>query len=68
MEDRTNWYPTPCPRCDGYGAIGHTVTVYEHGCAFPHPDTEEIPCPECKGDGQVLVEYQPVLLEDGERP
>jgi hypothetical protein len=41
----------PCGHCGGSGVIGRRVTVYEHGCGFPHDDTEESPCPKCDGTG-----------------
>jgi hypothetical protein len=49
----------PCDNCDGSGIIARRVTVYEHGCGFPHDDTEESPCPECDGTGQREVEAEP---------
>jgi hypothetical protein len=44
-------YDTLCVLCDGSGVIRRRVTVYEHGCGFPHDDTEESPCPKCDGTG-----------------
>jgi DnaJ-class molecular chaperone len=47
-----------CDHCDGSGVIARRVTVYEHGCGFPHDDTDEQPCPECDGTGQREVEAE----------
>lgn len=46
----------PCEVCDGYGYTAHRITVYEHGCGFPHDDTEERSCPECLGIGFFVCE------------
>lgn len=51
-----------CAVCDGAGVIAHRVTVYEHGCGFPHDDTDERPCSDCKGSGR------PICPRCGERP
>lgn len=40
-----------CDACDGMGVIGTRVTVYEHGCGFPHDDTHEEECVSCGGIG-----------------
>jgi DnaJ-class molecular chaperone len=56
-----------CSHCNGSGAIGKRVTVYEHGCGFPHDDTHEEPCPECHGEGVVEVEAAPIEMEDLDR-
>jgi hypothetical protein len=53
-----------CDHCDGSGVIGRRVTVYEHGCGFPHDDTEELPCPECDGTGQREVRVEPITPGD----
>ncbi len=45
-----------CAACDGRGYQARRVTVYEHGCGVPHDDTEEIPCAECDGTGELVVE------------
>lgn len=45
-----------CKACDGRGYHIKRVTVYEHGCGFPHDDTEEIRCDECGGAGDIVVE------------
>lgn len=37
--------------CGGEGMTVHRVTVYEHGCGFPHDDTDERLCVECNGCG-----------------
>jgi hypothetical protein len=50
-EDHGPFWFVPCGHCGGSGVIGRRVTVYEHGCGFPHDDTEESPCPECDGTG-----------------
>jgi hypothetical protein len=41
-----------CEACGGSGVIVSRVTVYEHGCGFPHDDTDESPCPKCAGTGR----------------
>jgi hypothetical protein len=51
-----------CGHCNGSGVIGRRVSVYEHGCGFPHDDTEEEPCPECGGTGETETEVEPVTL------
>lgn len=53
-----------CPLCNGSAVSPRAVWVYEHGCAFGHYDTEEDACPECEGAGQLLVECEPITLED----
>lgn len=40
-----------CSACDGNGCIVKRVTVYEHGCGFPHDDGEEVECEQCHGNG-----------------
>lgn len=55
-----------CPCCDGSAVIAKRVYVYEHGCGFSHPDTEEEQCPQCEGAGQILVEGPPIRPEDVE--
>jgi ssDNA-binding Zn-finger/Zn-ribbon topoisomerase 1 len=42
-----------CPECNGSGVIVYGVTVYEHGCGFPHDDTDERPCPECSEQEEI---------------
>lgn len=54
----------PCPACDGSAVKVIGCMVYEHGCGFPHRDTDEIPCPECEGAGTVEVEAEPITLDD----
>lgn len=41
-----------CMNCNGHGYLYRTISIYEHGCAFPHPDIEERPCPQCGGMGE----------------
>lgn len=64
MIEHPDWSDVPmqwfiCDACDGSGVLGRTVTVYEHGCAWSHQDTEEWPCSECKGEGGYLAEMEP---------
>ncbi|MBB6306282.1 hypothetical protein [Xanthobacter tagetidis] len=40
--------PDNCSTCGGSGVITKRVSVYEHGCGFPHDDGEEVPCPDCR--------------------
>lgn len=54
----------PCSLCNGLAKVGRRVTVYEHGCGFPHDDVEEDDCPECEGAGQLLVDGALITLED----
>lgn len=54
----------PCPECNGLAVKAIGCWVYEHGCGFPHRDSDEIPCPECDGHGDVEVEGAPLTLED----
>jgi DnaJ-class molecular chaperone len=44
-----------CEACDGSGVIAKRITVYEHGCGFPHYDTHEEPCGGCGGSGWALA-------------
>lgn len=38
-----------CDACQGEGFIARRVTVYEHGCGFPHDGTAEELCGKCNG-------------------
>ena len=40
------------------------ITYGDHLIDSGHYDTEEDPCPECEGNGQTLVDGQPITLED----
>lgn len=40
-----------CPTCCGSGVEVFGITVYEHGCGFSHPSTDERPCERCRGYG-----------------
>ncbi len=51
------WYV--CDACDGEGFIPRRVTVYEHGCGFPHDDTHEEPCGKCNGVGGWVDDVRP---------
>jgi len=44
-----------CAMCGGTGYLVARVTVYEHGCGFPHDDTDERPCPHCGGFGHIVT-------------
>jgi hypothetical protein len=48
-----------CPECRGAGHTVHRITVYEHGCGFPHDDTEERPCERCRGEGGWIDDVEP---------
>lgn len=50
----------PCPLCNGLA-----VTV--HASRYGDFDPVEEECPECEGNGQMLVEAEPVTLEDLEK-
>jgi hypothetical protein len=63
-EDASSAMFVDCDHCDGSGVIASRVTVYEHGCGFPHNDTDERPCPECDGTGQREVEVEPITPGD----
>jgi hypothetical protein len=54
----------PCPTCRGLAVKPRAVWVYEPGCGFGHDDAEEDACPECEGNGQVLVEGEPITMQD----
>ncbi len=43
------WYV--CEECGGEAVFAYRVTVYEHGCGFPHDDTAEKKCGCCNGEG-----------------
>lgn len=45
-----------CEACGGEGHTVHRITVYEHGCGFPHDDIEERPCTACNGLGEFVTE------------
>lgn len=49
----------PCPCCNGSGVDVHGITVFEPGCAFSHDSSDEQPCGECGGAGEVLEECEP---------
>jgi len=51
------WYV--CDACDGSGIYARRVTVYEHGCGFPHYDTAEEPCGKCNGEGGWVDDVEP---------
>jgi hypothetical protein len=56
-----NWPPeqwVECTACDGSGIQTFRVTVYEHGCGFPHDDSDERPCPHCFGRGGWIDDVQ----------
>lgn len=53
-----------CSHCSGSGVEVFRVTVYEHGCGFPHDDSDERPCPACNGEGVLETEAEPITLED----
>lgn len=55
-EDHGPWLIEDCPECGGAGIIPRRITVYEHGCGFPHDDTDEVPCADCDGSGVVIVQ------------
>lgn len=59
MHDETPQQWFTCDLCDGMGVIGRRVTVYEHGCGFPHDDTEENTCINCGGVGGWVVDAEP---------
>lgn len=62
-----NFIFATCPACDGSGVETFGVTVYEHGCGFSHPSTDERECPYCHGAGTVETEVEPITLEDLEQ-
>ena len=49
--DKTPQIWVECGACNGEGFIAKRVTVYEHGCGFPHYDTDEVRCEQCNGTG-----------------
>lgn len=49
LEPPQHWFT--CDDCGGSGVYAVRVTVYEHGCGFPHDDTDERPCERCGGEG-----------------
>lgn len=51
-EDHGPWQIFTCEACDGRGFTMHRVTVYEHGCGFPHDDAVERQCEACSGYGE----------------
>lgn len=48
-----------CQACEGSGVQAHRITVYEHGCGFPHDDTAEKTCEQCGGLGTYLADAEP---------
>lgn len=48
-----------CDMCGGMGVTPHRVTVYEHGCGFPHDDTAEKECINCGGLGGWVADVEP---------
>lgn len=55
-QDHGPWTLAVCEECGGEGCDRRRVTVYEHGCGFPHDDVEEIPCLACGGTGEIVEE------------
>lgn len=54
-----------CEACNSEGRTFKRVSVYEHGCGFPHDDiADDGPCPHCEGSGYALVEVEPIGIED----
>lgn len=53
-----------CCACNGSGVETFGITVYEHGCGFSHPSTDERPCTYCSGEGVVETRVEPITLED----
>ena len=53
-EDHGPYFLVTCEVCGGEGVFLKRVTVYEHGCAVPHDDTDEVKCEACGGYGTVL--------------
>jgi hypothetical protein len=47
-----------CDACDGRGYTSHRITVYEHGCGFPHDDTDERRCEKCGGLGEWITDAE----------
>lgn len=54
-----------CAVCDGLGYLITRVTVYEHGCGFPHDDSHEIPCDACGGAGGWVDNAEPTRTFSG---
>lgn len=54
-----------CDVCDGSGVHAYRITVYEHGCGFPHDDTAEDPCGKCGGIGGWIGEVEGEEKTDG---
>lgn len=65
MIDQEDIYDEPpqqwheCAACNGEGYTVHKVSVYEHGCGFPHDDSEERQCGKCDGAGGWLDDAKP---------
>lgn len=55
--DHTPEFLNDCPACDGTGVEVFGITVYEHGCGFSHPSTDERPCGHCGGTGFFVVHH-----------
>jgi hypothetical protein len=53
-----------CSACGGSGVEVFRVTVYEHGCGFPHDDSDERPCGKCNGHGGWLDDVEPDGVRD----
>lgn len=51
------WYE--CDACNGAGVFAYRITVYEHGCGFPHDDTAEEACGNCAGAGGWIGDVEP---------
>lgn len=62
-----NFITATCPACDGSGVEVFGVTVYEHGCGFSHPSTDERPCGQCAGEGVIEVAVELITIADLER-
>jgi hypothetical protein len=71
MDQEPDLYDEPpqewreCPACDGKGYTVHRVTVYEHGCGFPHYDSDERECEKCQGCGGWVDDVEADRHESG---
>lgn len=78
-ELRDDWVPEElprlvktCPRCEGCGLISHPAWIYWHERnkdknpeewdSFPDVP-EEVPCPECHGQGKILTKIGKQVAE-----
>lgn len=61
----TEFRIVPCDVCGTEGRIYEACTIYDRDAGGHIPDQRDIgPCAECEGTGGMLIEVEPIELED----